>query len=153
MEANMKKYKRKRNWLIALNSILALILAVMIFITYFWFAFVVGSVEKVDKETEKTLSSQEESNILEEGNKETVPSDFTGPSYAPDETVAPTEPVAPMPNNEDVLHILLVGQDRRSGQGRQRSDAMILCTINRKDKTLVFTSFLRDTWEIGRAHV
>lgn len=144
MEAKMKKYRRKRNALIVLNVFLALVLIALVLLLLSW----KGMLDKMDKipEVEGTLSSQEESAILEEGNQETVPSDFTGPSYAPDETVAPTEPVTPLPNNEDVLHILLVGQDRRSGQSRQRSDAMILCTINKKEKTLVFTSFLRDTW-------
>ena len=47
---------------------------------------------------------------------------------------------------KDVVNILLVGQDRRENQKRQRSDAMIMCTINRSTKTLTMTSFLRDVW-------
>ena len=47
---------------------------------------------------------------------------------------------------KDVINILLVGQDRREGQKRQRSDSMILCTINKSTKTLTMTSFLRDIW-------
>ena len=47
---------------------------------------------------------------------------------------------------EGVTNILLVGQDKRDGQGAQRTDAMILCTINLKTKTLTMTSFLRDLW-------
>ena len=39
-------------------------------------------------------------------------------------------------DEEHVINILLNGQDRRSGQGRQRSDAMILCSVNTKTKTL-----------------
>lgn len=31
--------------------------------------------------------------------------------------------------DEDLVNILLVGQDRRPGQGRQRSDSMILAAI------------------------
>ena len=45
-----------------------------------------------------------------------------------------------------VVNILLVGQDRREGQKRQRSDSMIMCTINRSTKTFTMTSFLRDMW-------
>lgn len=46
--------------------------------------------------------------------------------------------------DESVINILLIGQDRRPGEGRQRSDSMILCTINMKNKTLTMTSFMRD---------
>ena len=37
------------------------------------------------------------------------------------------------PNAENIINILLIGQDRRPGEGRSRSDAMILCTINKKN--------------------
>ena len=55
-----------------------------------------------------------------------------------------TEPVEE--NTKTVINILLVGQDRRIHEPRQRSDAMILCTINTEKKTVVLTSFLRDTY-------
>ena len=47
---------------------------------------------------------------------------------------------------EQVINILLIGQDRRGGTARQRSDTMILCTIDPEAKTLVMTSFLRDLY-------
>jgi len=63
----------------------------------------------------------------------------------------PTEEVSEIPPSEseepsDVVNILLIGQDRRQHETRQRSDAMILCTINAKARTLVMTSFMRDTY-------
>lgn len=63
----------------------------------------------------------------------------------------PTEPstteTAPEFEREPtIVNILLVGQDRRIHEPRQRSDAMILCTINTEKKTVVLTSFLRDTY-------
>lgn len=45
-----------------------------------------------------------------------------------------------------VVNILLVGQDRREGEEGTRSDSMILCSFNRRDKKLVMTSFLRDLY-------
>lgn len=57
-----------------------------------------------------------------------------GPGYEPIEKV------------DHIINILLIGQDRREGQGRQRSDSMILCSINTKTKTLTMTSFLRDLY-------
>ena len=49
-------------------------------------------------------------------------------------------------NDEELINILLVGQDRRQGQGRQRSDTMILCSINPETKEISLISFLRDLY-------
>ena len=46
--------------------------------------------------------------------------------------------------DEALLNILLVGQDRREGEGRQRSDSMILCSFNSETNELALVSFLRD---------
>lgn len=48
--------------------------------------------------------------------------------------------------DDHMLNILLVGQDRRPGEGRMRSDAMILCSINPDTKKLSMISFLRDMY-------
>lgn len=46
-----------------------------------------------------------------------------------------------------MINILLIGQDRRVGQKKNaRSDAMILCTVNRGTKTVTLTSFMRDMY-------
>ncbi len=49
-------------------------------------------------------------------------------------------------NNKNLINILLIGQDRREGEGRTRSDTMILCTFNKKTDQLIMTSFLRDLY-------
>ncbi len=48
--------------------------------------------------------------------------------------------------DEDLLNILLVGQDKRPGENRQRSDAMIVCSVNTKTKQVSLISFLRDLY-------
>lgn len=48
--------------------------------------------------------------------------------------------------DKDVVNILLIGQDRREGETRARSDSMILLTINKKKETLQLTSFMRDLY-------
>lgn len=45
-----------------------------------------------------------------------------------------------------IVNILLVGQDRLEGEGRTRSDSMILCTFNKHTRELILTSFLRDMY-------
>lgn len=49
-------------------------------------------------------------------------------------------------NWDNVVNILLVGQDRRPGQGRQRSDTMIMVTFNKAKQTVTLTSFMRDAY-------
>lgn len=45
-----------------------------------------------------------------------------------------------------IVNILLIGQDRREGDPRSRSDSMILCTIQKETGKLTLTSFLRDLY-------
>lgn len=49
-------------------------------------------------------------------------------------------------SDDNVINILLIGQDRRPGETRARSDSMIILTINRNDNTLKMTSLLRDMY-------
>ena len=79
------------------------------------------------------------------------PVDVTPPTETNEQgevvTLPPTEPTEPVNVlEENILNILLVGQDRRAGEGNQRSDAMILCTLNKEKKTLTMTSFMRDLY-------
>ena len=48
--------------------------------------------------------------------------------------------------DEDIQNILLIGQDRRSGQERQRSDSMIICSINKKTGKITLVSLMRDMY-------
>lgn len=49
--------------------------------------------------------------------------------------------------NDDVFNILLIGNDSRDEDtDRGRSDSMILVSINRKDKSIHMTSFMRDIY-------
>ncbi len=49
-------------------------------------------------------------------------------------------------NNDGLINILLIGQDKREGESRQRSDAMILCSFNPETNQLSMISFLRDLY-------
>lgn len=77
-------------------------------------------------------------------------SNFTIPTVGslPTEPVITTPPTTLPPANpievDDVINIMLLGQDDDMGYARGRTDTMILCTINTKTKTISLTSFLRD---------
>ncbi len=49
-------------------------------------------------------------------------------------------------DNDGLVNILLIGQDKREGEDRQRSDAMILCSFNPETSELSMISFLRDLY-------
>ncbi len=49
-------------------------------------------------------------------------------------------------SDEALVNILLVGQDRREGEDRQRSDSMILLSMNPETNELSMISFLRDLY-------
>ncbi len=138
----MKSYKRKRNALIVLICFLSLVLVFTVGFTIWWQSFLGqrGTLE----ESVPTLTPEQESVLLQQG--DTVPSDFTGPSYTPEEAPVPEEPVPTIPS-DDVVNILVVGQDNwESSWYTNNTDSMIMCTFNKTKKTLVFTSFMRDTW-------
>lgn len=48
--------------------------------------------------------------------------------------------------DKDVSNILLIGQDARPGEGRARSDSMIICSINKKTKKITLSSIMRDLY-------
>lgn len=49
-------------------------------------------------------------------------------------------------NSDGLINFLFIGQDRREGEGRQRSDSMILCSLNPETNELSMISFLRDLY-------
>ena len=55
-------------------------------------------------------------------------------------------PSNPEGSKEETIHILLIGQDRREGEDRCRSDCMILCSFLPESGQLKLTSFLRDLY-------
>jgi LCP family protein required for cell wall assembly len=127
----------KRKLLIALCVVLAVLLAALIVVTAY-VEKVLGGINRFDG-SEPTLSQEEIDNILNNGDK------GTGPSMDDDDVQFGDGPAVTI-GGEQIINIMLIGQDRREGQGRQRSDAMILCTVNTKAKTLTMTSFLRDLY-------
>lgn len=46
----------------------------------------------------------------------------------------------------NVINILLIGQDSHEGQDRSRSDSILLCTFHTERRTLTMTSILRDLY-------
>lgn len=143
MEDNLNRVqRRKRIALIILCSVLALILVGVVVMA------VIGQnlldrVNRIDPDDE-TLSSEQLESLL--GQTESLDPEYTGGVIGEEEVTSPTESVETIPVGENIINILLVGQDRRPGEGRRHSDSTILVTINKTAKTLTMTSFMRDLW-------
>ena len=125
-----KQPKKARSWkrklLIGVCSLAVLLLALLIG-AYVFMNSLLDNIQRVDP---VDTTPVEEQMTVED----------------PTDTVPLIERMEMIPTGKDVINILLVGQDRRSGTKRENTDAMILCTINKKQKTLTMTSFMRDMW-------
>lgn len=100
-----------------------------------------GQIQYADPMDVPTLSQEELDQLLAQEEPDLPP--------APDQLqteVQWQEHDAQIGGEDHVVNILLIGQDRREGEKRARSDAIILCTFHTKTKTLTMTSFLRDLW-------
>ena len=121
-----KKSNLERKILIALCVVLSLILAALIG-AYLWADNLLSGINRFEPD----------------------PTDGTQPTVEiadPTDTVPVINEADAITTGKQIVNILLVGQDRRSGQGRMHSDAMILVTINKVTKQVTMTSFMRDMW-------
>lgn len=121
--------------------ILALVAGAFIF-----FTVLLNRIQRVDtSETEETSTVAQ--TYVNEADVE------QDPDYDPDaeDTIEVnsdmwgTGTIVPMEDRK-VTNVLLIGQDRREGQGRQRSDSMIICSLNRKTNVITMTSLMRDMY-------
>lgn len=86
-------------------------------------------------ETVPTLSYEEEQALLN-----------ADEANLPPETTVPQETEPIIPPEDNIINIMLVGQNWREDEQNKLSDTMILCSINREQKTLTMVSFLRDLY-------
>ncbi len=146
MKENRKRKKPagRRVILKTLCVVLSLILAILIVGTAYMESLL-AKINKVNPDSMNgTLSQQEIDNLLNQ--TDDIDSSFTGTVMSGDEVEWGGDAFDIIGHGDDVINILLIGQDRRKGEGRSRSDAMILCTLNKQTKTLTMTSFMRDMY-------
>ncbi len=117
----------KKKLLISIGVVVAVLLVIFTSV-FIWTDSLLDDIGRID-ENEQTLSSDELAEILDPMN--------TDPEVEQADSIFA---------DKNIVNILLVGQDRRPGEARMHSDAMILCTINKATNTLTMTSFMRDMW-------
>lgn len=142
MAKKTKNGKGKRRALAVLCSVLGVVLVVMLGATI-GVSYLYGRMNIVDPSSPAETLSQEELDQLLQG--ETDP-EVTGPELDPTDGIDTDHDTQIGGKESGIVNILLIGQDRREGETRARSDSMILCTYNPSKGTLTMTSFLRDLW-------
>lgn len=141
MKRVKKKNSKKRKALIGLCSVLAVILTVMLGVTVAAH-LLMNKMNRVDG-PDVTISQQELQEYLD---AEKENSGGEGPAISDSDVNWGDTNTTLLGDSDDVINILLIGQDRREGETRARSDSMILCTIHKTKKTIVLTSFMRDLY-------
>jgi LCP family protein required for cell wall assembly len=134
-----KKNKGLRVLLTVLCVVLGIVLAAMIAGTVY-FNVLVGKIGRVDGNDE-TYSDEQLQEILKEDNEGN-----NAPDMDENDMDWGSNEGNLIEKSEDIINILLIGQDAREGWGRSRSDTMMLVTFNTKEKTITLTSFLRDLY-------
>lgn len=146
---NRTQGPRRSQWQRVSLSILCVFLALVLVLMIFATAYVhhlLGLVTGGDNSSLfETLSSDQLASLASDPDYDP---NFTGPTLNPDDVTISTLPSQPpeLLQSEGIINIMLIGEDRRPGQGRQRSDSMILCSFNTKTNTITMISFLRDTY-------
>ena len=92
------------------------------------------------------LAAEEASKAAEtEGAEADVTEEYTGAVLSEDEVDLEIEVTTNREEDDGIVNILMVGQDTRNGQ-RERSDTMMLITVNQGKNTITITSFMRDMY-------
>ena len=133
---NIRKQKKKRS---ALVTVLIVLLVLVVLAAAAAALFTLGTLNKlgrVDQNSVDQLSSKDEY--------------FDPDAAGQNDTLSPQQVAWALPSAKpapaNVKNILLIGQDRRPGELRARSDTMIICSINEDTKEITLTSLMRDMY-------
>lgn len=103
--------------------------------------YVLGKIGRYDDQSGETQQSLSMEELFE-----------TDPTVEGQETMETVDPNSVTWGNveaiegEHVINILLIGNDARPGEGRARSDTMILVSLNKDTNNIQLTSFMRDMY-------
>lgn len=132
----------KRAFMVILCIVLGLVLTAMIAGTVYA-NYLLNLMNRADDQPQETLSQEQIESLL---NEETVEPDASAPVLEGDDVDWGNDQGTLIETSDNVVNILLIGQDARPGEIRARSDTMMLVTFNKAKKTITMTSFLRDLY-------
>lgn len=139
-----KRKKSKGKIALIVLLVVVLLIAAIGISAYIYMNSMMDLMTKPTENTHPTLSQAEIDAILNpQANNPTQSTETQEPTQTTVETT-PEDTWPVIEADENLTHIMLVGQAARAGEDYKLADTMILCTINRETKTLTMTSFMRD---------
>ena len=141
---NSKKKTKKKNTNKILLRVLIVILSVLLvlmIVVAVSMNYILGKIGRYDSQQQTEAYSGDHSEFFE--------TDPTEEGQESMETVDPNSVVwadVETMHAENIINILLVGNDARPGETRARSDTMILVSLNKKTNAIQITSFMRDMY-------
>lgn len=141
----MKESKISAGTKRVLLTVLGILLVLIILAAVIGTAYVENMLNLINKQPDDSTISQEEYQDFMNNQTEEPDPDFKGETIAPEDVEWEVNEET-VPDDKHIINIMLIGQDRRPGQGRTRSDVMLLCTVNKNTKELTLTSFMRDLY-------
>lgn len=140
-QQNKKKKSKLRVWQWILLSVLLVLLALIVAIVIFVFTKL-NKINRVDP-NESRLTPEQAAMLTED---DTVTGSPDAPEVNPDDVTWATNDGTVIGTEDSIVNILLIGQDRRPGEARARSDSMILVSFNKDTNKITLASFLRDNY-------
>ena len=141
---NKKIKKQKTPKQIGL-TVLCWVLGIVLVVLLGGTVYIESMLGMINRDVDNSTMSYEEYQEFLNSQTETADPNFEGEEMHPDD-VDWGSGGDMVENSKDIINILLIGQDRRPGEARQRSDAMILCTVNKLNRSLTLTSLMRDMY-------
>lgn len=140
-----KKHSKLKRVMLQLTCVLLSVILVALVGVAFYADHLLGLLGYYDPDKETVYSPEEALTMTEEPDE--LDENFTGSVYDDLQiSVAGSVPAEVQAAKENIVNILLIGQDRREGESRQRSDSMILCSFNKANNTVTLVSFMRDMY-------
>lgn len=132
-----KKKKKSQNTFTKVVFALILLLGLVLTVGVVFIQSKLNKINRVDKETESQVAREDETfERDEEASEDTMKADEVDFNKVDINVM----------EDADVKNILLIGQDRRDGEGRTRSDSMIIVSVSKDANKLILNSIMRDMY-------
>ena len=131
-----KKKKKKHSGLIVMLIIILVLLVIV------GMLFLQGKLMKINRTSnvmDDVVARSEETFEADENNEDPDTFKAEEKEWEDVDALKPEE-------TSHVTNILLIGQDARSGEGRQRSDTMVICSLNTDTNMITMCSLMRDMY-------
>lgn len=141
--------ERKPTWKRAVKITVIILIVLVLLLTAaasVVFLYVDRMMDKLNYVTGDFTVSPEEASSIDKEEWVTIDPEGTEPVVDATDVTITTEPAPPEEQGDNIINIMLVGQDARPGEPPQRSDSMIMVTFNKMTGEVMLTSFLRDQY-------